>query len=164
MSKELIQALKNNEKSFGLMSKEMRIEAKKIGHEAFDCFLGSIELPWQDAQGLLDYRTYRLRPDYTEEPEVVECEEWPIFQKWGTLRYARHLADRDEVGTNIDIAVRQINFIGFKYEDGKLNTEPRMYKHKEHGTYLNMLNVEYFETNEYEVLAPTAVLFRKEQK
>ena len=73
--KELIEALKNNEKPFGLMSGAMQAKAKEIGdRDSFelytDCGWGPCVTGLRDVVlGVFDH-TYRLRPDY----EPVEDE------------------------------------------------------------------------------------------
>ncbi len=112
----IIEQLKKNEKPFGLMSEEMQAKARELGQGRFVLFVCQGDGFWDyhfDHSGDFDNaRTYRLRSDYAEEPEIV-IQEWPIFTKDGTLRFARHLADRDERGTEIDLAVRDPDFIGF---------------------------------------------------
>lgn len=75
---ETIQALKENEKPFGLMSQEMQEKAREIqstydGTTLFDYYAGDGE--WRGAS-TPDWdrdiiTAYRLRSDYTEEPEKV---------------------------------------------------------------------------------------------
>ena len=75
----IIQQLKDNEKPFGLMSKEMKAKAVSMGfHSNFrvysgygDCggFGNIIDSP---KYGYNPKLTYRLRSDYAEEPEIEE--------------------------------------------------------------------------------------------
>jgi hypothetical protein len=102
----------------------------------------------------------RLRPDYEEKPEI-NTEAWPIFTKGGTLRYARHLADRDELGTEIDLAIRQVNFIGFLYEDGNIYPQPVMYS--ENGGLHFISQIESFASGKDIANRPTHVLFQRKE-
>ena len=75
----LIQQLKDNEKPFGLMSEEMQAAAKDISRVDFQCYMRHgvwlkchIEPGEEDTW--TDGITYRLRSDYADEPEIVECE------------------------------------------------------------------------------------------
>lgn len=65
----IIKALQQNEKPFGLMSEEMRAKAKGIGPLEFEVYLHKGD--WYEVCGDRSYRfedfvTYRLRPDYEE--------------------------------------------------------------------------------------------------
>ena len=71
--KEKIKALKENKMAFGLMDKELQEKATEIGG---DHFLRLNAREWMKGGWVLDSydRTYRLRQDYDEEPEVIELE------------------------------------------------------------------------------------------
>lgn len=70
----VIQQLKDNEKPFGLMSKEMQDKANAIGfHGNFRLYLhpgwgGIIDNPTYGHSWMI---TYRLRLDYEAKPEIV---------------------------------------------------------------------------------------------
>ena len=76
----IIQQLKKNEKPFGLMSEEMQKKAKAIGPVDFLILsIVGIAINWPKwnpfCGGDFVYKeTYRLRADYEDEPEIVECE------------------------------------------------------------------------------------------
>jgi hypothetical protein len=80
-NQEIIQALKENEKPFGLMDKELQEKAKNIKRGNFQCYQ-TIAGVWKDSYVMTgdagtDFDlvfTYRLRPDYQEEPERIELE------------------------------------------------------------------------------------------
>ena len=77
---DIIQQLKDNERPFGLMSKEMQEKAREIGKRTnFETYCGiKSKPPWLpiigDSEEFIEEFTYRLHPDYKEEPEIVECE------------------------------------------------------------------------------------------
>lgn len=123
----IIDELKANEKPFGLMSEEMQAKAQGIGLRDFEDYLGCNNGNWEkDDTGLwLFYRTYRLRPDYEEEPEI---EEWPIFELECNLRCKRNLADGDDKGLCIDMVSRDPDFVGFKFEDGQVELTPIVFQ------------------------------------
>ena len=75
--RDLIKELKENEKAFGRMDVELQDKAKKIGGKHF-LLLSSKKgkVSWMDGHWSFDApeRIYRLEPDYTEEPEVIELD------------------------------------------------------------------------------------------
>ena len=72
---DVIQQLKENCRPFGLMSKEMQKKMREIGIRRNFLFYGNSG-DWPVGCGDVFHinSTYRLRPDYAEEPEIVECE------------------------------------------------------------------------------------------
>ena len=80
MSNELIEALKKNQKPFGLMSAEMQAKAEDIDRKMFYRWAnaGSSGAWCVDDLNIVNFpdpgTAYRLRSDYKEEPEIVECE------------------------------------------------------------------------------------------
>ncbi len=73
----IIQQLKDNKEPFGLMSAEMQEKAREIGakSEYFGCLATNKEEEcWAGGiRGRFVFGlTYRLRPDYEDEPEIVE--------------------------------------------------------------------------------------------
>lgn len=172
-NKEIIQALKDNEKPFCLMSNEMRSTLLKITkgdgindlrkmviRPDYNAGWGYVTLiDWNDSRNW-EY-TYRLRPDYTEEPEVVECE--VVTQRFET----EPIKFRGPSGpTCLHKAISHQDFIGFKYEGGCISPLPRIFKVEEcgiAGLHWTM-NEACLNEEKWEVLTPTHVLFRKEQK
>ena len=72
-NEEKIKALKKNEKPFGLMDKELQeklMDCKKANSVKF----GGSQWNSNDDPCWEMFSTYRLRPNYTEEPEVIELE------------------------------------------------------------------------------------------
>ena len=149
---DIIKALKENEKPFGLMSKEMQEKAKEIGKTDFeyyksDCgWVGTTSIEWHNEV------TYRLRPDYEETPDVVKC--YLISdcdREVETFEYNGNTYDLHEASS-------LFNFIGFLYEDGYVRPVARCYKLGKGSNPVYRM----YEKNvgQYEVLTPTHVLFR----
>ena len=69
----LIQQLKDNEKPFGLMSEEMQVKANEIGCTEFDYYGTNVWESYPSGDFYND-QACRLRADYEDEPEIVECE------------------------------------------------------------------------------------------
>ena len=153
--KEIIQALKENEKAFGLMSEDMRVKARDIGNKEFCLYTNSHDewmriTIYQD--DFDDCYAYCLRSNYEEKPEIVECE---IKIGRNDLLYF----DRHDGITSccVPTATKYPDFIGFKYEDGRIRSTARCYSHTT-GKYLYMT---LEEVDTCKVLTPTHVLFRK---
>ena len=65
----LIQQLKDNEKPFGLMSEEMQEQAILLSRHEFQCYMAhGVWLAGGDEIEFAAGCTYRLRPDYEDEP------------------------------------------------------------------------------------------------
>ena len=153
----IIQQLKDNEKPFGLMSEEMQEKASEIGRCAnFKCLSGRTWASCTSKANIFDYdRTYRLRPDYEDEPEIVECEIWADDG---------HLHFRHRLGGGLQHSIHQAcdhpDFIGFKFEDGQIWNSPINYSFG--GTAPGFrTTVEIIETNGCVVQHATHVLFRR---
>jgi hypothetical protein len=158
----IIKALKENEKPFGLMSEEMRREFKRIQGEGTRNHLQFWnEDEWQIASSPTwnGSRIYRLRPDYEEKPEIVECE--VMINSNGELACAYEGFNEDACCPLSD-CVNDPDFIGFKYEDDRMDTPikrsacPRLYV--VNGSTSETLGSQSFD--KAEVLTPTHVLFR----
>ena len=114
---DLIKALKNNEKPFGLMTQEMQDKAKEIGRSRFQYYRSDNEGEWHDCRVDFEYSVvsaYRLKADYTEESGVIECD---VFESCGQLVY------RKDGCYTLSLAVNNPNFIGYKYEGYYCNGE-----------------------------------------
>ena len=73
--KEQIQALKDNEKPFGLMDKELQGLVKEFWDSSYLQTVRELTGTWADISSYTNDSpilniTYRLRPDYEEEPEI----------------------------------------------------------------------------------------------
>ncbi len=157
----LIQKLKDNEwLAYGGWPLEMRTKAHGIGYSNFEVRSHGTMKWGFISGGFHDVLILRLRPDYEEKSGI---EEWPVFEGRGDVRFKRNLADGDDKGLCIDVAPRNPDFIGFKYEDGKVGIKPRMYKSKTNNMNYCPLPIEWFEAGSVEVLTPTAVLFRSKK-
>ena len=115
----LIQQLKDNEKPFGLMSEEMQEKAKEMPWKHFQVwgYVGSEDkwiMPGSDT--FRSHFTYRLRPDYEDDLEIVECEiitdQGKMWYMQGCLRHKLHRAINDP------------DFVGFKFKDGTVAAAP----------------------------------------
>jgi hypothetical protein len=155
--KEIIQALIDNEKPFGLMSEEMQAKAKEIGHRGFIYYTGDGTTTWITCH--LDsrfdrFRTYRLRPDYEEKPEIVECEVYV-----STTHINKNVKfDREEPYFLYE-ATAMPDFIGFKYEGGYVCVYARGYRRS--GSDVIYYGMQLDSVDKYEVLTPTHVLFQR---
>jgi len=173
MNKQLIEALKKNEKPFGLMTGEMQAKARYIGMGEFERFTTLYK--WNrcgDAHNFsrVEECTYRLRPDYEQEPEVVECEVDTSTELFTyahpskpdaqfTFSYAlcsyAHPSKPDAQFT-FSYALCCPGFIGFKYEDDPHGyPDCRRYKDPRTG------QIYCFWAKGREVLTPTHVLFKR---
>ena len=152
----IIQLLKDNKKPFGLMSEEMQEKAISLGRDHFEYY--AMDMEWHESNGPEFSRslTHRLRPDYADEPEIVE---YPIFEFNGRLKYKQNLADGDDFGIDIDMAARNPDFIGFRFGDGKMYPISTVYKFK--NKLITYYSIDIDRLDEYEVLHATAVLFRR---
>ena len=159
----IIQQLKQNDKPFGLMSEEMQEKAKEIGIvDNFMPYNGSQEVDYNsNFGGCVGYEcnfhtscTYRLRPDYEEEPEVKKyevcvntCDEFSNY-----LYYIRHQE------TPITHAPDDPNFVGFLYEDGNVYHTLRLWRWMK--DTVEVLRIPEKDAGAVEALTPTHVLFR----
>jgi hypothetical protein len=157
--KDIIQALKDNEKPFGLMSEVMQAKAKEVGGELQKFALNGWENLNRPNGQKMKFVTYRLRPDYEPEPEIVECDEYPIKPNGQGKLYFHDPVEDYTVGTIAD-AANHSDFIGFKYEGNRISIMPRIYASE--NLYEDLIKADTLE--KHEVLTPIAVLFRKEQK
>jgi len=101
MSKEIIQALKDNDVAFGLMPFEMQVKAKEIGQSEFSMYMKNNT--WMRCghvnnfyDSIVTDQTYRLRLDY-EAPEAPEAPEAEV----ATLKGMQGCAWEDAEGDTI---------------------------------------------------------------
>jgi hypothetical protein len=154
---DIIKALKENEKPYGLMSEEMRAKACEL------CDKESVwqiytKLGWGDQKNgiaLQASTVYRLRPDYAEEPEVVKCK---VYESQGELRFDHDIGNGGKQVIALDRAIVYSDFIGFLYEDGGIYTLPRRYIAKDTIGIGKGMDIERIQ--DYTVWTPTHVLFR----
>ena len=153
-SNGIIQQLKDNEKPFGLMSEEMQEKANEIGCTEFDYYGTCV---WESylAGDFYNDQACRLRSDYAEEPEIVECEIEPFK---GELMYL----SSSGVWTKVSHAPNKPDFIGFKFEDGVVHPFPVKYEYKDK-TRGHLATQYIIERDGCKVLHATHVLFRRQQ-
>ncbi len=119
----LIQQLTDNEKPFGLMSAEMQEAMLTIDKvediEQMVC-RANLKIDWVSMSIRVDKNrcshmegTFRLRSDYAEEPEIVECEIKPQPCYAGNLGFATPFTDQ-YTATLLCDASKYPDFIGFK--------------------------------------------------
>jgi hypothetical protein len=155
---EAIKRLMNNKRAFGLMDQDLQDKAREIGQPEFKMYMKNAK--WVECGDVDNFdstividQTYRLRPDYKEKPEIVECE---VFTEGNRLRF---ISPRNENWT-LDFALRLPGFSGFKYDGGTISLSPRRFYDGEKGEMLSQI----YESDllvKYEVLTPTHVLFSK---
>lgn len=124
----IIEQLKANEKPFGLMTNEMQREMvrhKLKGHR--QVYSGSSEWEMHDPDTSLNTDdTYRLRADYTEQPEIVECE---IYTKDSSTQgvYIKVYDFGHQKGLGLGQYPDGYKRIGFKFADGTVMGKPVKY-------------------------------------
>ncbi len=153
--KSIIQQLKDNEKPFGLMSEEMQAKMRDVDATAFQRFSARDNGTWcdhdmTDRVFLYDV-PYRLRPDYEDEPEIVECE---IYQQSNDVYYNYHGM------CHLNGAFGDPDFIGFKYENGQVEFSPIVFK----SDCSTKSICQFRDLADVAVLHATHVLFRRKKK
>jgi len=159
----VIQQLKKNEKPFGLMSEEMQVKAREIGQPEFEMYMK--DDTWMTCGHCNNFgskkvtdQTYHLRPDYEEEPEIVECE---IFEDSNCLGFD---GCKGIQGTEIANAVNHPDNIGFKFEDGTWYDHPIKPVSKGSSAPIHNIDTDDIISGRAEVLHATHVLFRQKPK
>lgn len=163
--KEIIQALKDNEKPLCAMSAEMRkylLGCKADDLEYLSSNSKSDEPIWLANRNtsieIVDspIDTYRLRPDYKDEPEVEKCETYVANN--GLLSYLDPFVEH---ACFLSSAIDRPNFIGYQYDDEEVFGMARVYIGA-NGEPSLQLDANEITKGKYKVLTPTHVLFRKE--
>jgi len=160
----IIEDLQNNEKPFGLMSEEMQAKILTIDPKDVECLMSTPPVKWGSCDNFSwtnmsrhHNNTYRLRPDYTEEPEIEKCKiEWQGLSgfKLGYVKehHVRHLHQ----------ALDDPDFIGFLYEDEEVRTSPVKYSPRT-GATSHWGMFKSIESGKTKVLHATHVLFRRQK-
>ena len=148
-NKKIIEALQGNLAKFGSMKSCRVIMARQIGYKDF-LRLNSVGMWVNEIVGFRNDDIYRLRPDYEEKPEVVECE---VYAKDQHLHF---YGDGQEHA--LHQAMDEVDFIGFKYEDGVVMAESRRYIGI--GDKLTHALFQSPAINSIKVLTPSHVLFQ----
>ncbi len=127
----IIDQLKKNRYAWGMwthpecygpeLGKEMQEKARGIKRNDFQCYMLhgvwlKCHIEKNEEVEFASGCTYRLRPDYTEEPEI---EEIAIHLLYGTLHFVKESSSW-ELGR----AVSYPDCIGFKFEDGSWCNRP----------------------------------------
>ena len=147
--------LQENTSAFGLMSEEMQAKARDINEEGnFQLWMADKWVERVNRAFSPDY-TYRLRPDYKEESEVVKCE---VITKNGILGCKYRIGADQYLA--LSYACSDPDFIGFLYEDGTVASTPRIYQHEKY-ILGEELYLKYLEDGSGKVLTPTHVLFKE---
>ncbi len=167
---EIIQALQQNEKPFGLMSEEMQAKAKEIDRKKFYRWAqaGSTGAWCVDNLNIVNFpnhcTTYRLRNDYEEKADIVECEIYTEVAVHGIhdiLMFKR----KGDKGSYLNEAPDYPDFIGFRYKDERMKGRnwhdvypvPRIYIGPAGDIRTSF---DFIDIALYKVLTPVAVLFR----
>lgn len=154
----VIEALKKNDKPFGLMTKEMQAKAQSIGQFEFSMYMK--DGTWVHCgdcdnfqNKIVTDQTYRLRSDYEEKPKVIECE---VRKQGGHLHYC-------DGGTwfSLHEAIDRADFIGFKYDDNTQDIHNGVRLYKFNDRFFDEISSDHILTGKAEVLTPTHVLFRE---
>lgn len=155
MDSKIIKALKENEFRYGDLNPELQAAFRELKAKDLEFSAG-----WEAVVNI-DYRpqdedVLRLRADYSEKPEIVECE---IVREGGVgiLVYKRR---KDSIISPLHEAQDHPNFIGFKYEGNRISILPRIYANE--NLYEDLIKADTLD--KYEVLTPTHVLFQKATK
>jgi len=119
--KELIEALKNNEKPFGLLSKPEQECLRKINELcSIECYQDSGGWSIGNGEGFVQidnaycrHCVYRIKADYNPEPEIVEC-------KVRIICAVRELSfDYKEDSFGLEECVKIKDWYGLKWSDGQ---------------------------------------------
>jgi len=155
----IIQQLKDNERPFGLMDTPMQAKALSMDISNFQYYTS--ERKWEDypAGDFYYDQACRLRPDYEEEPEIVECEIKPFDGYGEDLRYKKPDAPAPY---SIFMVLSDPDFIGFKFEDGDVRPVPVVYTPR-NAAVKCCWDVKAEDLGAYAVLHATSVLFRRQK-
>ncbi len=162
----LIQQLKDNEKPFGRMSEEMQNKATAIGiHSNFRLYCGPHRDSWggiilADSAFFKTSETYRLRLNYEEKPEIVECE----IYKARRGRFDVYVYDFGEDEENLLSAIPHgYEQIGFKF-DGIKQIINKAVGYSHNGIdILPFVDYDDLKSGRWAVLHATHVLFRRQK-
>ena len=151
--KNVIQQLKDNEKPFGLMGEKMQAKAGKIGkYHNFQWWNSENEWEFVPNHGFTNSYTYRLRADYEDEPEIVECE---IKRQFNDVYYI--FTGKCPIYT----ATGDPDFIGLKFENWIWGMA---YKNKHTGIISLMIRADQLDDYEVCDMTQAHVLFRRKKQ
>ncbi len=161
----VIKQLKKNEKPFGLMSEEMQEKANAMDKSNGQDFQVFQRGGWKNNHlnngGYNPTLAYRLRPDYAEKPEIVECE----IRKEGAIGdFIYKRTPTAERVSYLHHAGNKPDFIGFKFEDGLIRAAPLAYRRQDgHCDTTSHVSLVSLGMEADEVLHATHVLFRRQE-
>ncbi len=172
--KNLIEQLKKNRYPFGMwpdpecygkeLGEAMQAKAREIGLlKAFRLFVGPGWGGIFEATGckFRDAKTYCLRADYEDEPEIVEYK----IISGGCTAWMDMLAYIDGrcVEQGICEASAYLDFIGFKFADGQVANRAVAYFSTTH-RFSGLVHIDQIKDGSFKVLHATHVLFRRKKQ
>ena len=116
--KELIEALKKNEKPFGRLSSEERGFVNYLLGSNPECFLyfdGSNFMERESTCSFDTQKAYRIKADYNPEPEIVECKVYADKDNPGWVLFDYKNDEENSLGVCIDCK----DWYGLKWSDGQ---------------------------------------------
>ena len=155
----IIEQLKQNERPFGRMSEEMQEKAREVRIVNFVVFNDLCSFTGHIHARFYNNQTYRLHPDYEDEPEIVECE---ITEADGHLHF-KYTTD-DGMRHAIHQACDHRDFIGFKFEDETQTVSCMPILYQMPGQTYPFYGIKSDDLGKAEVLHATHVLFRQKAK
>ena len=166
----IIKLLKDNEKPFILMSEEMQAKLMQVAPKDIECLQAVPGEVWAACGPGINWGpkpctstcTFRLRADYEEKPEIVECE---IFgRNMGCLQYNINQDDEQElVEFMLEEAVKHPDFIGFKFGDGGWYDAPIKPVGPDGKLWSGNVTVDDIISGRVKILHATHVLLRKKE-
>ena len=166
----LIALLKNNRYPFGMwpdpecygkeLGEAMQGKAKEVGRHEFQCYmLHGQWLAGGDQQEFMPGCTYRLRPDYEDEPEIRQMEIAPNNSNCLCM----YNDARQSFGSIANVHERP-DFIGFKFEDGGWYDAPIKPVGPDGNLWLGNITVDDIVSGRVKILDATSVLFRRKKQ
>jgi hypothetical protein len=164
MDKSIIEALKKNTEAVCLMPEELRKAMLCMDSKLFECLqsVSGVSRPeWRRVTSVWTHdtdatQTFKLNDDYQPAPSVIECE--VRLNEDNHLWYYTPSGVEFRAGC-ISRCIHDPNFIGFKYEDGKIL--PYSVRYVPGIKNVSGLFLGDIESGEYSVERPTHVLFRR---
>ena len=118
---EIVERLKKNEKPFGLLSVTEQNCLEILPIKYILELTEYAEWRTRDFGYLFGHLTYRISPDYQEEPGIVKCEVEPLKCLDGKLGYGR-----ENYTFELTDALNDPDFIGFEYASGGTSSASRL--------------------------------------
>ncbi len=165
---DIIKLLKKNRYPFGMwpepecygkeLGEEMQAKARGIGKKEFQyCSMNGWENPARD-DNFCSYNVFRLRPDYKDELEIVECE--ITLNPESNIWCYRCPCSNDLVNADLAHSCPGYRLSGFKFDDDPvIYDSPIIYSFKD-DTFRDA-HLEHLCSGEAKVLHASHVLFRR---